>query len=137
MSEFKVKNSLAVHTFIYSTIKKIEMKVKEIPMWESKKGDNEILKSACLFIIEELERAVNDKEAPVQLKAKQANTIDKTKIVMQSLANIFDLTDEEQATIESNVEFILNNKIIVDKQFRQSIIKKVSKKFNKLFFWKK
>lgn len=137
MSEFKVNNSLAIHTFIYSTIKKIEMKVKEIPMWESKKGDNEILKSACLFIIEELERAVNDNEAPIKLKAKQANSIDKSKIVMQSLSNIFDLTEEEQATIECNVDFFLNNKIITDKKIRRSIIKKVSKKLSKIFFWKK
>lgn len=137
MSEFKVKNSLAVHTFIYSTIKKIEMKVKEIPLWETKKGDHEVLKTVCKFINDELESAINDENAHVKLNDKQANNIDKSKIVVQALSNVFELTEEEQLSIQDGVDFLLNNKLVKNKKLRRSIVGKLSKGISKIFFWAK
>lgn len=137
MSEFELKNSLAVHTFIYSTMKKIELKIKDIPEYQTKKYDKEVLKSACKFINDELEKAVNDDTNHVKLKAKEANKIDKSKLVIQALANVFELTDEETQELESSIDFFFNNKIVKDKKLRRSIIGKVVKGVNKIFFWKK
>lgn len=137
MSDFKVKNSLAVHTFIYSTIKKIEMKVKEIPLWETKKGDHELLKTVCKYINDELEKAVNDEHAPVKINDKEANKIDKSKIVIQALSNLFELSEEEQQALVDGVDFLLNNKLVKDKKLRRSFSRKIVKGIRKFFFWKK
>lgn len=137
MPELVLKNTLAVHSFVYSTMKKIELKVKEIPMWESKKGDHELLKAVCKFMIEELDLAVNDSTAPIKLSSDQANKIDKTKLVIEALSNVYGLSEEEQLALETGVEFLLNNKVLKNKKIRRSFVSLGNKLISKVFFLKK
>lgn len=114
MSELvKFKHSVAQHTFIFNLIKKLVLKIKEIEHYETLKLNPQITQGVCEMIKEEMSK----------LKKTLAAKIDARELARESLKQVFELTEEELKFIDSQLDYMLDNKLI--KQV--SVFKKAEK----------
>ncbi len=127
--KLKVKNSLAIHSTIFGIVDDVVKEIKKIPKFETKKNDNELLKSICLYVNDELKNSVETD----LIKSKQANKIDKVKIIIEALDEVYDLTEEEKAALDTALEFMIDNKVVPNKKVRKSFYSSVNKLFKKLY----
>ena len=93
-----LKNSLSKHFVFHDLVNVLVTKIKEIPKFEELKLNIELTLLCCNIV-----------ENSVKKKTK----VDKEKLVVESLTQIFTLTEDEQKTIENHIEFLHTNKRIV------------------------
>ena len=93
-----LKNSLSKHFVFHDLVNVLVTKIKEIPKFEELKLNIELTLLCCNIV-----------ENSVKKKTK----VDKEKLVVESLTQIFTLTEEEQKTIKNHIEFLHTNKRIV------------------------
>ena len=93
-----LKNSLSKHFVFHDLVNVLVTKIKEIPKFEELKLNIELTLLCCNIV-----------ENSVKKKTK----VDKEKLVVDSLTEIFNLTEEEQKTIKNHIEFLHTNKRIV------------------------
>jgi hypothetical protein len=134
MTNVKFENSLAVHDFTLSLVKKISLAIKEIEQWNTKKLDNELTKWVCKYVDAAISDATSSK-ATKPLTSSQALAINKAAVVIQALKQTFDLTDSEVSIVQSQIDFLIDNGLISSSAVTtiskvissvKSIIKKVS-----------
>ena len=89
-----LKNSLSKHFVFHDLVNVLVTKIKEIPKFEELKLNIELTLLCCNIV-----------ENSVKKKIK----VDKEKLVVDSLTEIFNLTDEEQKTIKNHIEFLFTN----------------------------
>jgi len=116
MENVKLKNSLAIHNFVFGLIKKLALKIKEIENFTNLKMNPELTKYICQCVEQELSKVAK------KLKTK----IDKTKIVTEVLTQVFGLSDTEVLQIESQVDFLFDNKLITIPNIFSSSLNAVS-----------
>jgi hypothetical protein len=92
-----LKNSLSKHFVFHDLVNVLVTKIKEIPKFEQLKLNIELTLLCCNIV-----------ENSVKKKTK----VDKEKLVVDSLTEIFTLTEEEQNTIKNHIEFLHSNKKI-------------------------
>ena len=94
-----LKHSLSKHFVFHNLVDTLVKKIKEeIPKYEDLKLNIELTLLCCNIV-----------ENSVKKKTK----VDKEKLVIESLTEIFILTEEEQKTIKNHIEFLHTNKKIV------------------------
>ena len=94
-----LKHSLSKHFVFHNLVDTLVKKIKEeIPKFEELKLNIELTLLCCNIV-----------ENTVKKKTK----VDKEKLVVDSLTEIFTLNEEEQKTIKSHIEFLHSNKRIV------------------------
>jgi len=93
-----LKNSLSKHFVFHDLVNVLVTKIKEIPKFEELKLNIELTLLCCNIV-----------ENSVKKKTK----VDKEKLVVESLTQIFTLTEDEQKTIKNHIEFLHTNKRIV------------------------
>ncbi len=114
MSELiQFKHSVAQHTFIFGLIKKLVLKIKEIEHFESLKLNPQITQGVCEMIKEEMSH----------LKKHLQEKIDHRELAREALKQAFELTEEEMKFIDSQLEYMVDNKLIK----KVSLLKKARK----------
>ena len=93
-----LKNSLSKHFVFHDLVNVLVTKIKEIPKFEELKLNIELTLLCCNIV-----------ENSVKKKTK----VDKEKLVVESLTQIFTLNEDEQKTIKNHIEFLHTNKRIV------------------------
>lgn len=93
-----LKNSLSKHFVFHDLVNVLVTKIKEIPKFEELKLNIELTLLCCNIV-----------ENSVKKKTK----VDKEKLVVESLTQIFTLTEDEQKTIKNHIEFLHTNKRII------------------------
>ena len=114
LPEIKFKNNLSKHNIVYSLIEQITEKIKQIPQYEKIRIEIELVKCVC-NIIENYVQKNN---------SKQKNKIDKKQLVIDSLNNVFNYTEQERNLVGSLIDFLFNNN-----QIKKSSFYKLSKNF--------
>jgi len=104
MIKLKFKHNLKQHALIFSLMKEIINKIKEIENWESLKSDPDLIFSVAT--------SVEDEVAKSKIKS-----IDKKDLVIEIFKMVYDLTDEEKEVIRKIIDYQLNNKLIKKKNF--------------------
>jgi len=126
IKKIKLKNSLANHVLINSLIEALVDYIKNnIPKYLDLKLNNELTQSACKVVDKII---LNDKT----LSEKQKNKILKELIVIEAFKVLFNLNDDEVQLIESQIEFLVDNKLIKSKSIFQKVIKGTSKFLKKV-----
>ena len=121
----KLENSLALHNATLRIVKKVVCQVKELEQYEAKKFDSELTKAVCRLVDKLVrESCVGDKP---DLSKKQAETIDKKAVVGLVLCEVFNLSQEEKDVVDSQIDFILENKLL-----KRSMLRRAGKFFYRL-----
>ena len=113
LPEIKFKNNLSKHNIVYSLIEQITEKIKQIPQYEKIRIEIELVKCVCNII-----------ENYVKKNSKEKNKIDKKQLVIDSLNNVFNYTEQEKSLVGSLIDFLFNNN-----QIKKSSYYKLSKNF--------
>ena len=113
LPEIKFKNNLSKHNIVYSLIEQITEKIKLIPQYEKIRIEIELVKCVCNII-----------ENYVKKNSKEKNKIDKKQLVIDSLNNVFNYTEQEKSLVGSLIDFLFNNN-----QIKKSSFYKLSKNF--------
>ena len=111
-----LENSLKLHSVYEMLVQKILEEIKKIPNLQIQKLNPELTKLICTLV-----------ESCVEKGGK----IDKKKLVIEILAKLFTLTEVEKIFIASQIEFILDNKLV--KKLKRKLTSKIYDKFNKTF----
>lgn len=119
MSTLKLENSLALHQTTLSIVKKVIFSLKQLEQYESKKYDGELVKSVCRLTYKLIKTAVKEKE----LTKKQSLQIDNKVVVMMVLKEVFSLTEAETNVLESQIDFILENKLLQNRKLGRRVYK--------------
>jgi hypothetical protein len=119
----KLENSLALHQTTLTIAKKVMYQVKQIEQVESKKLDSELTKAVCKLVHVLVKESVKGDHP--DLSKKQAEQIDKKAVVLLALQEVFSLTPEEVQLLDSQVVFILENKLLRSK----NLLRRVGKFF--------
>ena len=93
-----LKHGLSTHFIFHDLVNVLVTKIKEIPKFEELKLNIELTLLCCNIV-----------ENSVKKKTK----VDKEKLVVESLTQIFTLNEDEQKTIKNHIEFLHTNKRIV------------------------
>jgi len=93
-----LKHGLSKHFVFHDLVNVLVTKIKEIPKFEQLKLSIELTLLCCNIV-----------ENSVKKKTK----VDKEKLVVDSLTEIFSLQEPEQNTIKDHIEFLHTNKKIV------------------------
>ena len=113
LPEIKFKNNLSKHNVVYSLIEQISEKIKQIPQYEKIRIEIELLKCVCNII-----------ENYIKKNSKEKNKIDKKQLVIDSLNNVFNYTEQEKILVSSLIDYLFNNN-----QIKKSSFYKLSKNF--------
>jgi len=113
-----LKNSLSKHFVFHDLVNVLVTKIKEIPKFEELKLNIELTLLCCNIV-----------ENSVKKKTK----VDKEKLVVESLTQIFTLNEDEQKTIKNHIEFLHTNKRIVKIDEVKKIFKDVGDWFCRKF----
>ena len=90
-----LKNSLSKHFVFHNLVQTLIKKIKEeIPKFEELKLNIELTLLCCNIV-----------ENTVKKKTK----VDKEKLVVEALTNVFTLQETEQKTIKDQIEFLFTN----------------------------
>jgi hypothetical protein len=109
-AQLKLENSLALHNTTLTIAKKVMYQVKQIEQVETKKLDSELTKAVCKLVHVLVKESVKGDHP--DLSKKQAEQIDKKAVVLLALQEVFNLTPEEVQLLDSQVVFILENKLL-------------------------
>ena len=119
IAELDLKHGLSKHFVFHSLVQVLITKIKEeIPKFEELKLNIELTLLCCNIV-----------ENTVKKKTK----IDKEKLVIDALTQVFNLTEEEQKTIKNQIEFLFNNNKIVKIDETKKFFKSVGDWFIKKF----
>ena len=113
-----LKNSLSTHFVFHDLVKVIVTKIKEIPKFEELKLNIELTLLCCTIV-----------ENSVKKKTK----VDKEKLVVDSLTEIFNLQEPEQKTIKEHIVFLHTNKKIIKVDETIKFFKSVGDWFQRKF----
>ena len=100
LPKFKLLNKLKLHCTYGSLVECIIEEIKKIPDLNSLKMNPDLTKMICTVV----EEICSDKK----LKGK----IEKKSLVVEVLQKSFDLNEEEQKLLSSNIDFICDNDMI-------------------------
>lgn len=114
LPEIKFKNNLSKHNIVYSLIEQITEKIKLIPQYQLIKVEIELIKCVA-NIVENYVQKNNSKDK---------NKIDKKQLVIDSLNNVFNYTEQEKILVASLIDYLFNNN-----QIKKSSFYKLSKNF--------
>jgi hypothetical protein len=120
-AQLKLENSLALHNATLTIAKKVMFQVKQIEQVESKKFDSELTKAFCKLVHAFVKESVKGDKP--DLSKKQAEQIDKKAVVLLALQEVFSLTPEEVQLLDSQVVFILENKLLRSKNLLRKAVK--------------
>ena len=99
VGDLNFKNQLNKHFVFHSLVAVLVKKIKEdIPKFEELKLNIELTLLCCNIV-----------ENTVTKKTK----VDKEKLVVDSLTEVFTLTEEEQKTLKGQIDFLYDNKKII------------------------
>ena len=106
-----VKHTLSKHFVFHNLVETLIKKIKEeIPKFEELKLNIELTLLCCNIV-----------ENTIKKKTK----IDKEKLVVEALTNVFTLQETEQKTLKDQIEFLFNNgkilKVDETKKFFKSV----------------
>jgi hypothetical protein len=125
-AQLKLENSLALHNTTLTIAKKVMFQVKQIEQVESKKLDSELTKAVCKLV--HVLVKVSVKGDKPDLSKKQAEQIDKKAVVLLALQEVFSLTPEGVQLLDSQVVFLLENKLLRSR----NVLRRVGKFFYSL-----
>jgi len=95
VGDFILKNSLSKHFVFHNLVQVLIKKIKEeIPKFEELKLNIELTLLCCNIV-----------ENTVKKKTK----VDKEKLVVDALTDVFTLTEIDQKTIKDQIEFLFTN----------------------------
>jgi hypothetical protein len=117
----KLENSLALHNTTLTIAKKAMFQVTQIEQVESKKLYSELTKAVCKLVHVLVKESVKGDKP--DLSKKQAEQIDKKAVVLLALQEVFSLTPEEVQLLDSQVVFILENKLLHSKNILRKAVK--------------
>ena len=119
IAELDLKHGLSKHFVFHSLVQVLITKIKEeIPKFEELKLNIELTLLCCNIV-----------ENTVKKKTK----IDKEKLVVDALREVFNLTEDEQKTIKNQIEFLFNNNKIVKIDETKKLFKSVGDWFQRKF----
>jgi hypothetical protein len=118
LPEIKLKTKMLSSVTYDTILAKVVEKLKQLPNISQYKGSLDFLRLAC-SMIEQL--------------VKKKHKIDKKKLVLDIMHQVFGLLNTELLTIGEQIEFLLQNKMIKSK----SLVKKVVQTVTKHVFQKK
>jgi len=118
LPEIKLKTKMLSSVTYDTILAKVVEKLKQLPNISQYKGSLDFLRLAC-SMIEQL--------------VKKKHKIDKKKLVLDIMHQVFGLLNIELLTIGEQIEFLLQNKMIKSK----SLVKKVAQTVAKHVFQKK
>jgi len=119
IAELDLKHGLSKHFVFHSLVQVLITKIKEeIPKFEELKLNIELTLLCCNIV-----------ENTVKKKTK----IDKEKLVVDALREVFNLTEDEQKTIKNQIEFLFNNNKIVKIDETKKFFKSVGDWFVRKF----
>ena len=99
VGDLNFKNQLNKHFVFHSLVAVLVKKIKEdIPKFEELKLNIELTLLCCNIV-----------ENTVTKKTK----VDKEKLVIDTLTEIFTLNDDEQKTVKNQIDFLYDNKKII------------------------
>ena len=99
VGDLVLKNSLSKHFVFHNLVQTLITKIKEeIPKFEELKLNIELTLLCCNIV-----------ENTVKKKTK----VDKEKLVVDALTDVFTLTEVEQKTIKDQIEFLYTNSKIL------------------------
>lgn len=116
MTKFKLKNSLAKDQFVKQLIQKTVCHVKEMIDFSLHKMDPELVASVMSFISLEIDKSKYAKDE-----------FDKSGIVKQVLLSVFELSQEELASIDQAIQFIIDNKLVAKKKVLSTVVSAAKK----------
>jgi hypothetical protein len=120
-AQLKLENSLALHNTTLTIAKKAMFQVTQIEQVESKKLYSELTKAVCKLVHVLVKESVKGDKP--DLSKKQAEQIDKKAVVLLALQEVFSLTPEEVQLLDSQVVFILENKLLHSKNILRKAVK--------------
>lgn len=119
MPKFRLHNSVNQHNYVFNLLNKASLQIKEIANYENLKLSPELTKSVCIFV-----------EDSVNSFPKKHRKVNKKQIVIDVIKNVFtSLTEDEIKNIEQQIDFLLQNKMIVS----TSTLTKAKDAFSKFF----
>ena len=113
-----LKHGLSKHFIFHDLVNVLVTKIKEIPKFEQLKLNIELTLLCCNIV-----------ENTVKKKTK----VDKEKLVVDSLTEVFTLTEQEQKTIKDQIEFLFTNGKILKVDEVKKFFKDVGAWFVKKF----
>ena len=114
LPDIKFKNNLSKHNIVYSLIDQISEKIKLIPEYEKIRIEIELVKCVCNIV----ENYVKKKNS------KDKNKVDKKQLVIDTLAKVFNYTEQEKNLVSSLIDYLFNNS-----QIKKMSYYKLSKNF--------
>ena len=114
LPDIKFKNNLSKHNIVYSLIDQISEKIKLIPEYEKIRVEIELVKTVCNIV----ENYVKKKNS------KDRNKVDKKQLVIDTLAKVFNYTEQEKNLVSSLIDYLFNNS-----QIKKMSYYKLSKNF--------
>jgi hypothetical protein len=119
VGDLVLKNSLSKHFVFHNLVETLIKKIKEeIPKFEELKLNIELTLLCCNIV-----------ENSVKKKTK----VDKEKLVVDALTDVFSLQEPEQKTIKDQIEFLFTNGRIVKVDETKKFFKSVGDWFVKKF----
>lgn len=115
--ELTLKSTLLSHIVYETLLQKIVEQIKKIPNLTGFRLSNELTALICNIV----EQSVKD-------NAKKEK-VDKKKLVIAILSSVFGLNPQEQITVGTQIEYLLENKLI--KRVVKAVSTKVYRKFLK------
>ena len=114
LPDIKFKNNLSKHNIVYSLIDQISEKIKLIPEYQKIRVEIELVKTVCNIV----ENYVKKKNS------KDRNKVDKKQLVIDTLAKVFNYTEQEKNLVSSLIDYLFNNS-----QIKKMSYYKLSKNF--------
>jgi hypothetical protein len=120
-SKLKIKHGLAIHAFTLSLIDSVVEEVRKLPEFHSKRLDPELTKS-CMKMVRD---AIIESQGN-QLTPKQAKKLDKIELTVSALCKCFNLSEDEEALIRGQIQFLIDNRVVSKRVFT-SVVRRVGK----------
>jgi hypothetical protein len=102
MPKLHLKNKAKGHKNVCNLVDMALSEVRSIPQYSSLRLNPELTKSLCVFI----------EDVVSSFSKTQADKIDKTNVAVEVLTKAFGLSPAEVENIKSQVEFLVENKLI-------------------------
>jgi hypothetical protein len=97
-----LKKSAKSHHEVFNLIQKSVSQIKSIPNFMGLKCNQELTKSVCVLV----------EDFSCLLSNTSKSKVDKSALVVEILTKAFGLTEEEVTTVKSQLQFLVENKMI-------------------------
>jgi hypothetical protein len=118
-SKLKIKHGLAIHAFTLSLIDSVVEEVRKLTEFHSKCLDPELTKSVMKMVRDAIIESQGN-----QLTSKQAGKLDKVELTVSALCKCFGLSEDEEALIRGQIQFLIDNKVVSKRVFT-SVVRRV------------